>query len=216
MKEAFAKKMKSLRINNGLTQDELCAALNAKFGTVYNKSMISRWENGKEEPRIETIRNLSAFFGLSLDAMLGIDGEKELEVYDVFGAENIKSIPILGSISAGKPVLASEHIEGFMPVLRKFVGEEDYFFLRVKGDSMNQEFPAGSLVLVHKTPVVENGHIAVVRVGDSDATVKRIALGKGTITLLPMSTNPEHLPVTYGADDEIEIIGRVVQAVKLY
>jgi repressor LexA len=135
-----------------------------------------------------------------------------------YGIENIKQIPIIGSIAAGTPVLAVENIEGYMPVLSTLINpHKEYFYLVVKGNSMNQEFADGSYVLVEKSPFVENGQIGVVLVNSSDATVKKVSINENIITLIPMSTDPTHQPKIFDLmKDDIIIIGRVVQAVKVY
>lgn len=59
---------------------------------------------------------------------------------------------------------------------------------------------------------MENGQIAVVMVGDEDATVKRFYATGSTVTLMPQSTNPEHQPQIYDtAKMPIRVIGRVVE-----
>ena len=64
---------------------------------------------------------------------------------------------------------------------------------------------------------VENGEIAVVMVGDEDATVKRFFRGKGIVTLMPQSTNPEHTPQIYDpTKTPVKVIGRVMQTIIRY
>lgn len=69
--QSFGERLKNLRVSRGLSQEGLCNELNKKFGTVINKSMVSKWENDKEEPRIEYARKLVNFFNVSLDYLLG-------------------------------------------------------------------------------------------------------------------------------------------------
>lgn len=128
------------------------------------------------------------------------------------------NIPILGSVRAGKPMLAQDNIEGYNLVPRKdLCSDKEYFYLRVQGDSMNQEFNEGSLLLIEKAPWVENGTIAVVLIDGLEATVKKVIQNENMITLIPMSTNPEHLPHMYDVvKDQIQIVGRVKQATKVY
>lgn len=128
------------------------------------------------------------------------------------------NIPIVGSVRAGKPILAQENIEGYNLVPRKdLCSGKDYFYLKVQGDSMNLEFNEGSLLLIEKTPWVENGTIAVVLIDGLEATVKKVIQNGNMITLIPMSTNPKHLPHMYDVvKDQIQIVGRVKQATKIY
>ena len=102
--------------------------------------------------------------------------KEEVSIYETIQNDqsNIIYIPIIGSVAAGTPILAEENIEGYLPMLSTFLNKrKKYFYLTVKGTSMNLEFPDGSYVLVEETPYVENGQIAVVKVNGYDATVKR-------------------------------------------
>lgn len=73
MKRSLGEVLKELRINRRLSQEELAENLNQKFGSSVNKGMISKWENGLGEPRLETVRNLSVFYDIPLDELLGIE-----------------------------------------------------------------------------------------------------------------------------------------------
>lgn len=216
---SFGKKLKALRTSMNLTQEGLAKALNTKYGTNFNKGMISKWENDKEEPRIDSVRYIADFFGMSLDEILGLKNN-ELSMYEVVNNDfsNITNIPIVGTIAAGQPILAAQNIEGYMPILSSFINKhKEYFYLRVKGNSMNSEFPDGSYVLVERTSEVENGSIAVVLVNGYEATVKKVSINKNIITLIPMSNDPSYQPQIYDiTKDEVKIIGKVVQAVKIY
>lgn len=216
---SFGKKLKALRTSMNLTQEGLAKTLNTKYGTNFNKGMISKWENDKEEPRIDSVRYIADFFGMSLDEILGLKNN-ELSMYEVVNNDfsNITNIPIVGTIAAGQPILAAQNIEGYMPILSSFINKyKEYFYLRVKGNSMNLEFPDGSYVLVERTSEVENGSIAVVLVNGYEATVKKLSINKNIITLIPMSNDPSYQPQIYDiTKDEVNIIGKVVQAVKIY
>ena len=102
-------------------------------------------------------------------------------------------VPILGQISAGRPVLAEENIEGYIS-LDKFLVKysRDVFALKVKGDSMaGAGILDGDYVIVRKQPEVENGEIACVLV-DNEATVKRFFKKKEVI----MRLRPSYFPFT--------------------
>lgn len=131
---------------------------------------------------------------------------------------NLTNIPIVGSVRAGEPILAQDNIEGYQPTLKDTLcSDKEYFYLRVQGDSMNMEFTEGSLLLIEKASWVENGSIAVVLIDGMEATVKKVIQNENMITLIPMSTNPEHVPHMYDVvKDKISIVGKVKQAIKNY
>lgn len=121
------------------------------------------------------------------------------------------TIPILGRISAGLPLYAEEHIEGY--TLTDLNGGAEYFALRVHGDSMNAiGINDGYLIIVRRQEEVENGEVAVVMVEAEDATVKRFYSSDTTVTLMPQSTNPVHTPQIYDLHKtDIRILGKVVK-----
>ena len=122
-----------------------------------------------------------------------------------------RSIPILGRIPAGLPLYAEQNIEGY--TLTELDDGDEYFALRVEGDSMNAaRIQEGDLLIIRRQPAVDDGDIAIVMVGDEDATVKRFYHSDTTVTLTPQSTNPNHKPQVYDLKaTSIKILGKVVQ-----
>lgn len=120
-------------------------------------------------------------------------------------------IPILGRISAGLPLYAEEHIEGY--TYTELNGGAEYFALKVSGDSMTAaRIYDGDTLIVRRQDIVENGQIAVVIVGDDEATVKRFYRNGNIVTLMPQSANPVHQPQIYDTSIiRIRIIGLVVK-----
>ncbi|WP_186785957.1 helix-turn-helix domain-containing protein [Paenibacillus agilis] len=70
---SFGEKLRELRTKTELSQGELAKVLNTEYGTSMNKGMISKWENEREEPRMDTIRILAAFFNVTLDELMGLN-----------------------------------------------------------------------------------------------------------------------------------------------
>ncbi len=126
-------------------------------------------------------------------------------------SDHFKKIPILGYISAGLPLYAEEHIEGY--TYTDLNGGAEYFALLVRGDSMNAiGINDGYQIIVRRQEEVENGEIAVVMVGEENATVKRFYATDSTITLMPQSTNPIHQPQIYDLRKiPIKVLGKVVK-----
>lgn len=84
------------------------------------------------------------------------------------------SIPIVGSISCGIPILAEENIENYILFPKAELNDGEYFFLRATGESMiNIGIEAGDLVLVKKQDYIDEGDVAVVLL-ENDATLKRV------------------------------------------
>lgn len=84
------------------------------------------------------------------------------------------SIPIVGSISCGTPILAEENIENYILFPKAELNDGEYFFLRATGESMiNIGIEAGDLVLVKKQDYIDEGDVAVVLL-ENNATLKRV------------------------------------------
>jgi repressor LexA len=125
--------------------------------------------------------------------------------------EEIVTLPLVGRVSAGVPILAEQHVEDMIPVPRRFVGWNDNsFLLTVRGDSMiGAGIHDGDLVIVRCQSNATVGEIVVALQGE-DATVKRLAVADGRPYLQP--ENPAYAPI-YG---EFEIIGKVMGLLRRY
>jgi len=115
------------------------------------------------------------------------------------------SVPLLGNIACGGPLLAEENIERYIDVSVKLAcGPHEYYILRAVGDSMNKAgICDGDLVLIRNQSVAENGQIVVALI-DSEATLKTLKLSKNSIILEPASNNPAHRPVVLERDFQIQ------------
>jgi repressor LexA len=125
--------------------------------------------------------------------------------------EEIVTLPLVGRVSAGVPILAEQHIEDMIPVPRRFVGwNDDSFLLTVRGTSMiGAGIHDGDLVIVRCQSNASVGEIVVALQGE-DATVKRLAIADGRPYLQP--ENPAHAPI----HGEFEIIGKVMGLLRRY
>ncbi len=124
---------------------------------------------------------------------------------------NLKTVPVplVGTVPAGKPILASEMIEEYIPVAMRKSG--NYFALHVKGDSMiNAHILDGDIVIVEQTPVADNGEIVVALI-DDEATVKRFYKENGHFRLQPENDN--YKPIIA---EELTILGRVSTIIRNY
>lgn len=127
-------------------------------------------------------------------------------------AEQTVNVPVIGKASCGKPILAEENIETTIPVSTKIARPPyKYFFLRVKGDSMNLAgINDGDLVLVRQQQTAENKDIVIALI-DDEATIKEYNIMDDKIILKPKSNNPVHKPIILTKDFLIQ--GIVVSVV---
>ena len=121
------------------------------------------------------------------------------------------SVPLLGTVTAGQPILAVEQIEGYVPYSGAFSKDKPLFALRVRGESMiNAGILDGDIIIAEKTPVCRNGEIAVAMIGE-EATVKRFYKENGHFRLQP--ENDAYEPIY---TDEVVILGKVIALLRYF
>ena len=128
-------------------------------------------------------------------------------VDDVFGLtrREMVQVPVIGTVAAGQPILASENIESYFPFPAEMLPNKDTYMLHVKGDSMvNVGILDGDQVLCTVESTASNGEIVVALVDDS-ATVKRFYKENGHYRLQPENDFMEPIIV-----DDVKIIGKVI------
>lgn len=183
---------------------------------------VSAWRTGRSKSYTKYLPQIAEALGTTTEYLLTGSGAKQKRAVsesdtalpkdaEHIDLETFHRIPILGRISAGLPLYAEQHIEGY--TVTDLNGQAEYFALVVHGDSMNAlGINDGYRIIVRRQDTVENGEVAVVMVGDEDATVKRFYATGSTVTLMPQSTNPEHQPQIYNTSKtKIRVIGRVVK-----
>lgn len=127
------------------------------------------------------------------------------------GDSSTMRVPLLGRVTAGKPILAVEEIEGYVPYSGGGFQPNELFALRVCGTSMiNAGILDGDVVIVKRTEIAENGDIVVALIGD-EATVKRFYREDGHFRLQP--ENDEFEPIIV---DEVAVLGRVISLVRYF
>ena len=127
------------------------------------------------------------------------------------GDDNVTNVPIVGTVTAGMPILAVEQIEGYLPYSGRVSSDKPLFALKVRGDSMiNAGIFDGDIIVVEKTPTALNGEIVVAMVED-EATVKRFYKENGHFRLQP--ENDDYEPIIV---NEVVILGKVVSRVRYF
>lgn len=199
----FAARLRSIRQDVGMTQDELAQAI----GT--SKSVISGYETARNDPSQSMLVKLAKSLGVSIDYLTGI--RQEVQGFEIVDLSPYASIPVLGSIPAGVPIEAIEDIVDHIDIPLKWVkSDDDYFALKVRGDSMYPLFLDGDTVIIRRQTTAETGDICACYVNGFDATLKRVKISEaGAITLQPENTN--YPPMTYTHPGEVTIAGKVVE-----
>jgi repressor LexA len=121
-------------------------------------------------------------------------------------------LPLLGRVAAGKPIEAVEDPDA-IEVPPSMIGSGDFFALKVKGRSMEEDgILSGDVVVVRRQPIAENGETVVALI-DNEATVKKYYRRKNHIELRPAHKGMESIRVKEG---NLKIQGKVVGVVRHY
>ena len=202
----FKEKLKELRTSNEYSMDALAELYNNKFDGKLNKSTISRYENGLQQPMYTVVRNFAALFDVSVDYLSNDD---ERSIFDFPGIMPIetKKIPLLGEIACGEPIYATEDFESYVECGADVKAD---FALRAKGDSMiNARINDGDIVFIRKQDTVNQGEIAAVLIGD-DATLKRFRQYGNHIVLQAENPMFDDIEFDIGEDVNVRILGKAV------
>ena len=195
----FKNRLKEYRELRGFSQTKLAEMLGL------SRSLISMYENGERKPSFESLEAIADILNVSFNDLMGV-GEREY-LYGLSPVPSTIKKPRLGRVACGEPILADENIEGYDDV-PDFV--ECDFTLTCEGDSMiGARIYDGDTVYVRIQETVENGQIAVVRIGE-ETTLKRWYRNEDTLTLMP--ENPKYAPLVFVREqlNDIRILGRAV------
>ncbi|MBE3573289.1 MAG: transcriptional repressor LexA [Moorella humiferrea] len=120
-------------------------------------------------------------------------------------SRNIVSVPLLGKITAGQPILAVENIEDVFPLPSEFAGSENAFMLQVQGDSMIEAgIHEGDYLFVRPQDHADNGDIVVALLGE-EATVKYFYRYDDHIELVPANSHMQPIRT-----EQVKILGKVI------
>ena len=147
----------------------------------------------------------------------GTNKRRALELIDVddicsdMPKKEIINLPIIGTVTAGSPILAVENIDDTLPISIDFVGNKESYVLKVKGDSMIEAgILHGDFVIVNSQHNAKNGDIVVALIGD-EATVKTFYKEKDHIRLQPQNSSMDPILIK-----EPYILGVVKAVVRKY
>jgi repressor LexA len=121
------------------------------------------------------------------------------------------TVPVIGRVTAGTPILASENIEDYISIPNALLGDGEHYILGVRGESMiDAGINDGDFVVVRKQQDANNGDIVVAMI-DDEATVKRFYRENGHIRL-----QPENASMSPILSKNVTVLGKVVSLYRLY
>lgn len=179
-------KLRKLRKAKGLTLKQLSALVNISF------SQIGKFERNDSLMNTEQAEMFAAFFGVSVDFLLGVDLTPPKAI--PFINDEFKPIRIIGSIRAGEPNDVFQNTVGYL--MAKVNDPDNYFYLQVVGDSMSPTLLDGDYVLVRFQNTASNNQIVVAGLNGTEATIKRLKLIGSDMFLFPDNENYEPIKIS--------------------
>lgn len=204
MKTTTSSRLKEIMSEQNLRQVdilEMIAPYSKKMDIRLAKNDLSQYVSGKVEPSQEKLTLLSLALNVSEPWLMGYDVPKQ----EITSNPNSGiSVPLVGTIAAGTPILAEENIERYFNIDSSIKAD---FCLRIKGDSMiNEGIHNNDIVFIHQQPILENGEIGAVII-DGEATLKRFYKTDTGIVLQP--ANEKYTPIIVDENSNLMIAGKL-------
>lgn len=206
----FYEKVIGLCNQKGISPSALATAIGQ------TRAAASGWRTSI--PRSTTIKKLADYFGVPVSYFT--EEETTKLAPNIYSVDGIINMSVIGTIKAGYGGVAAEIPTGeTSPIPLEFLRgqpRDEFFLLRVRGNSMYPRVLEGDLVLCRRCDTVEDGAVAVVLYNGDEATLKKVhyEIGKNWVELQPC--NPEYAPMRVcGNDlDNLRILGRVVKSIR--
>lgn len=182
--------------------------------TKISKGSLSSYVSGRYAPKQNNIYLLAKALNVNVEWLMGADIPmtyfKEVRSVDHNPAVQI---PVLGRVAAGIPINAVEETIDWEEIPAEMAGSDEYFGLRIKGDSMSPRIMDGDTVIVRRQDDADTGDIVIAIVNGDDGVCKKLRKTDSGIMLI--SLNPAYDPMVFDHSDidtiPVNIIGRVVE-----
>ena len=200
----FSQRIKEIRKLRGMTQSALASSLGV------TQQAVGKWEKGASAPDPQTVAALSEKLGVSADYLLGCDEAPKAAInrQTAFHVPQEHMIPVIGTVRAGYGALAFTEDYGYEPANVK--DPDSYFYLIVKGDSMEPRISDGDYALVHRQPTLENGDLGVVVFGEGEGTLKKYVERGNSVVLQPFNAAYKQQIIAGEDLQNLYIAGKVV------
>lgn len=199
--------LKECRKAKGMSQ----ATLSRLLGVT--QQAVGKWETGRSNPDPEMLVRLAEVLGTTTDYLLGLHtggAEAEQAGRRFFGSYAECPIPVIGTVRAGYGALAFE--EDYGTEYARVKDPQNYFYLVVKGDSMEPRISDGDLALVHRQSTLDSGDLGVIVYGDEgEGTLKKYIQRGNAVVLHPFNTNYEDKIIRGEELNQLYIAGKVVE-----
>ncbi len=204
--------IKELRKSKKISQEQLAKILNV------STSAVGQYETGIRKPSYRVLNTAADYFGVSVDFLLGRNGIPSMDMIIRIPDSYLIKLPIVSAIISGKPLFSLENIEGYESVCKETLEiGYDYFFVRIKDDSMSLIMRKGSLALIQRQPTLSNDDIAIVLINEHLTVIRKYFQIDKTVVLMPASVNADYQPEIYNSSKhKIRIVGKVVKVISSF
>lgn len=204
----FAERLKMARKAKKYSQAEVSRLLGV------TQQAVGKWETGRSTPDPQTVARLAEILDTTADVLLGLQAESPAGAGAVgrnaFSRYTQCLIPVVGTVRAGYGALAFE--EDYGSEYASVKDPQNYFYLVVKGDSMEPRISDGDLALVHRQSTLDNGDLGVMVYGtDGEGTLKKYIQRGNAVVLQPFNPAYEELVIKGEDLDHLYIAGKVVE-----
>lgn len=210
----FKDRLKQLRLEKKVSQDELAKVIGVSKQTIYN------YESGaRKRMSDEALKKVSDYFNVTIDYLMGNSDERKSSGYttDDVITTNIYKIPVYQTVAAGLGAYADDYIVGyeFAHIENPFEAQNTVF-IRVSGDSMSPQIEDGDLIQVRKQSSVSSGEIAVILIDGEEGVIKQFFYDDGFVEL--RSFNPSYPPRTFHGREinRLRIFGKVMGSLRKF
>ena len=203
----FADRLREARKAKRYSQTEVSRMLGV------TQQAVGKWETGRSTPDPQTVARLAEILDTTADALLGLQQAPATAPAvgrNAFSRYTESLVPVVGTVRAGYGALAFE--EDYGKEYASVKDPQNYFYLVVKGDSMEPRISDGDLALVHRQNTLENGDLGVLVYGsDGEATLKKYIQRGNSVILHPFNPDYEELVIKGEELDHLYIAGKVVE-----
>ena len=203
----FAERLRQARKAKRYSQSEISKMLGV------TQQAVGKWETGRSTPDPQTVARLAEILDTTADALLGLQQvptEAPAVGRNAFSRYTESLVPVVGTVRAGYGALAFE--EDYGQEYARVKDPSNYFYLVVRGDSMEPRIQDGDLALVHKQDTLENGDLGVLIYGDEgEGTLKRYIQRGNCVVLQPFNPAYNEMVIKGEELNHLHIAGRVVE-----
>ena len=205
-KTMFSERLREARKAKHYSQAEVSRLLGV------TQQAVGKWETGRSTPDPQTVARLAEILDTTADMLLGL--QSNADAHGAVGQRAFSQytqcpIPVVGTVRAGYDALAFE--EDYGTEYASVKDPQNYFYLVVKGDSMEPRISDGDLALIHRQNTLDNGDLGVMVYGDGNGTLKKYIQRGNAVVLHPFNPDYEDLIIRGEELDHLYIAGKVVE-----